>query len=75
MSTIIGRLVRTGFIVGVLSALAFGAHAAFAAHRVSQCECDPQDPDRNRFCEECCMATGSVCPIGGGTEPRECICA
>ena len=69
MSKLMGRLVKALFVLGVVSALAFGGHAADS---VSQCLCNPGD---DAFCVECCMAVGSVCPVGGGSEPRQCICA
>ena len=74
MSILIDRVLRGTFVLGVVGALVFGGHAAFAADRVSSCLCDPEDPDRDLFCEQCCPGTGSMCPVGGGTEPRECIC-
>lgn len=75
MSKVASRLVRAAFVLGVVSALAFGGRAVLAADGVSQCLCDPEGPDPDGFCVECCDAQGSVCPVGGGSEPRECICA
>lgn len=75
MSRITSRVVQSLFVVAIAGALAFGGHAAFAADRALQCECDPDDPGRDDFCVECCMAGGSMCPLGGGSEPRECLCA
>jgi hypothetical protein len=74
-SKVASRLVRAAFVLGVVSALAFGGRAALAGTSVSQCLCDPDDPDPDLTCVQCCMADDSVCPVGGGSEPRECICA
>jgi hypothetical protein len=75
MSTLIGRVVRAVFIVGVVAALALGVHAAFAAGRALQCPCDPDDPGAREFCIRCCGGTpASLCPPGAGGE-RECLCA
>jgi hypothetical protein len=74
MSKFLNRAVRAAFVLGVAGAIAFGVQAAGAASRTSDCVCDPADPDRDQFCEDCCMATGSICPLGG-SEPRECLCA
>jgi hypothetical protein len=75
MSTVVDRLARSAFVLGVVGALAFGGRAALATNGASQCLCDPDDPDPDAMCVDCCMAAGSVCPVGGGSEPRECICA
>lgn len=75
MSRITSRVVQSLFVVAIAGSFAFGAHAAFAADQTLQCECDPEDPLRHEFCESCCGELGSMCPAGGGSEPRECICA
>ena len=73
MSKVKEGLVRGAFVLGVAGALVFGGRAAFAADRASDCLCDPVDPDANLFCIRCCVAEGSICPLGG-TGERECLC-
>jgi hypothetical protein len=71
MSKVINRVVRAAFVLGIVGAIGFGARTAVAAGQTLECLCVPPD---HEFCEMCCNADGSVCPLGG-SEPRECICA
>jgi hypothetical protein len=50
MSKVKEGLVRGAFVLGVAGALVFGGQAAFAAGRVADCLCDPDDPLRHEFC-------------------------